>query len=503
MLNLTNYLRAAFQILFIETQEIKRCVNSIEIDQFIDEEITRKISWDIISGVHNTPENDFRNDSLGILNYIKGFPAELTTFVLENYDQQIKDDFILQQTLLNLSEEIKQTRKMIVIVGSDFNNIPKTLEKVITKIEFDLPKVELFEQLIKEYSEQTGVEVQDINSIAESCKGLSFIEAENAIAFSLAETQGFDKKKIIEMKRSMIKKTGSMDIMEPEPIENIGGLENLKEYIIKRKEAWEPESIKPKLRSIFLSGIPGTGKSLISKAIASIFNWPLISLDIGSVKGSLVGESEKNIRQVTKIIDAVGHVILTIEEIEKSLGGSSQNLDSGVTLGLVGYLLTWLQESKGEKILVATCNDITLLNGEFLRAGRWDSLWFVDFPTFTERKQIIEIKNRIYKSEIPTDDNFVRSLNNWTGAEIEQLAKDWHFSDNIEQAMENVPLLYKTRSDTIQQIKERSKGMMIANNKREEVTEDKRQERKITINKDKSDDLTDLKAKIKRKILLK
>lgn len=493
-MNLTNYLMAGFQILFIETFEIKRCINSIEIDQFINDELTRKVIWNILTG---TKEGDHKNDSLGMLNAIESM-AELSVIILENFDVLLDDDPIIQQKLLNLSEEIKEERKMIIIVGSNFDKIPKILEKVITKLEFELPKEEDFKMLIESLSNQPEIIAAGITpdySVASACKGLSFIEAENILSKSLVENEKFDKNAILEMKRIMIKKTGFMDIIEPESLENLAGLDNLKEILFARKEAWEPDSIKPKLKSVFLVGQSGCGKSLTAKVMASIFECPLIIVDIGSLKGSLVGQTEKNVRTVTMTIDAFGMCIVFMDEIDKSLGGAAQALDSGTSLGIVGHLLTWTQESKGEKIIVATANDISNLPAEFIR--RFEDVFFVDFPNFSERKEIVNIMNRRYQSSLSTDDSFIRRLENWTGAEIESLAKKIHFFD-LEKSMSTIPLIYKVNPEAVERMKKFSRGVEIAN-KKEEIT--KEPQRKVTI--ERKDDLEELKVKLKKKLLFK
>ena len=492
-MNLSNYLMAGFQILFVETLEIKRCVNSIEVDQFFGEELTRKVIWNSMEGDNS---KNYVNDSFGILNSIKEYP-ELTILILENFELQLVDDNSLCQLLLNISEQIKQERKMIVIVGSDFSKIPRILEKVITKLEFDLPTEDDFKLLIENIMKQPEIVAAGIETdltVAATCKGLSLIEAENIISKSIIEYERLDKKVILEMKRSMIKKTGFMDIIEPETIEDLAGLENLKEVLFLRKEAWEPGSIKPKMRSIFLVGLPGTGKSLTAKVMASIFNCPLIMVDIGSCKGSLVGQTEKNLRMVTSTIDAFGMCIVFLDEINYSIGGSDQTRDGGTSLGIVGHLLTWTQESKGEKIIAATANDLIGIPPAFLRAGRFDDIFFLDFPNFEERKEIVKIMNRKHNSNLPEDDNFIRKLEEWTGAEIESLAKKIHFF-SLEKSMTTVPLVSKVNPEAIKRMKLFSKGVEIANKIEEPIHE--QMARTLTLGKKEEA------FKLKKKLILK
>lgn len=157
-------------------------------------------------------------------------------------------------------------------------------------------------------------------------------------------------------------------------------------------------------------------------------------------------------------------------EIEKAFSGSTQNLDSGVSSGMLGYFLTWMQERQSEGILVATANDLMRLPPEFLRSGRWDSIFFVDLPNHEEIKFIIDIMNRKYHSHLPTDTNFCKRLEKegWTGAEIEQLAKDSHFED-IEHCIENIPILSKFKKADMEKVREKAEQFRRANTRKKVI----------------------------------
>ena len=97
-------------------------------------------------------------------------------------------------------------------------------------------------------------------------------------------------------------------------------------------------------------------------------------------------------------------------------------------------------------LVMATANNIFELPPEFLRAGRFDALFFVDVPTAEERQEIIEIMNRRYGSGISVE--YAERLQGWTGSEIEQLAKD-SFFDGLEEAHANIVPLSKTMKEEI------------------------------------------------------
>jgi SpoVK/Ycf46/Vps4 family AAA+-type ATPase len=227
------------------------------------------------------------------------------------------------------------------------------------------------------------------------------------------------------------------------------------------------------MKGLLLVGIPGTGKSLSSKATASILGWPLIRLDIGSLKNSLVGESERRIRQATHVIDAFGKAVIWLDEVEKMFSGtrSSGETDGGTTASMFGHFLTWMAETTSPILVMATANNIAQLPPEFLRAGRFDATFFVDLPTKPERIEIIKIMNRKWKSDIPIE--YADKLTGYTGAEIEQLAKDSLF-DGLETAFKSLVPLSRTMREDITTLREWAKTRARFANTQEDEPDKKR-----------------------------
>src|SRR5208283_2110229 len=345
----------------------------------------------------------------------------------------------------------KATGSCLVMIAPLIQIRPE-LEKIFTVIDLELPDEESLFHLQMELAKTVKVEPNPES--VRAARGLTEFEAETAFALSLVKEGRFSAKVIAEAKAQMIRKSGLMDFWSPADINDVGGLENLKSYIRNRSKAFRPEnSHLPKPKGILLVGIPGSGKSLSCKATASILGWPLIRLDIGGLKNSLVGESERRMRQATAVIDAFGEALVWVEEVEKSFAGtkSSGETDAGTTAGMFSHFLTWLQETTTPVLIMATANDISKLPPEFMRAGRFDALFFVDLPSLAERKEIIGIMNRKYGTDISVD--FGEKLNGFTGAEIEQLAKDSLF-DGLDAAMEAIVPLSRTMREEIQNLRD-------------------------------------------------
>ena len=247
---------------------------------------------------------------------------------------------------------------------------------------------------------------------------------------------------ISNQKKDIIRKSGLLEWINSDvDMNKIGGLDGLKEWLNKRKDAFSQEAIDYGLpanpKGILLVGIQGAGKSLFAKGVASYWNFPLIRLDMGKIFSGVVGSSEQNMRQVFKIVESVAPCILWCDEIDKGMSGgrSSSNTDGGTTARVLGSWLTWMQDRESPVFVVATANDVSHLPPELLRKGRFDEIFFVDLPSEFERRKIFEIHLFKRNRDVNRFDMelLAKSSVNFTGAEIEssiEAAMYEAFSDN-------------------------------------------------------------------------
>jgi SpoVK/Ycf46/Vps4 family AAA+-type ATPase len=325
------------------------------------------------------------------------------------------------------------------------------LKSIFTVIDLPLPETENLYTLQQELGGPLNVKPN--KKAARLARGLTEFEAECAYALSLVKRRYFSSRIIGDIKSQLIRKSGLLEVWEPENLSNVGGLSQLKAYIRSRAKAFTPGNEHlPRPKGLLLVGIPGTGKSLSCKAAASILGWPLIRLDIGALKGSLVGESEKKIRQATQIISSFGECVVWLDELEKALSGvkSSGETDAGTTSGMFSHLLTWLQENTSPVFVMATANDITKLPPETIRAGRFDAIFMVDLPSLRERRDILKIMNARYGTKIPFE--YADRLNGYSGAEIEQICRESMFTD-LDTAMHSVIPLSRTMREDIEALR--------------------------------------------------
>jgi AAA+ superfamily predicted ATPase len=233
------------------------------------------------------------------------------------------------------------------------------------------------------------------DAACDAAVGLPEAEAASAFGRSLVMTRKIDPAIIAGEKKRIVSREKVLELVDPLPggFTAIGGLENVKAFSRTRKLAYKASARAyglPSPKGIFVTGVPGNGKSMMAKAMGTEFDCPVVKFDPGALKSKFVGESEANIRRAIATIEAMGKVIVWIDEIEKGLqGATSGSADGGTSADQLGALLNWMQERRGEAFIVATSNDAEALPPELLRKGRFDEVFFVDNPAPAERSAIL------------------------------------------------------------------------------------------------------------------
>lgn len=421
------------------------------------------------------------NNALGLIDFKTKSPMKECS--LEEFLQLTMDDGFDQQTFLILKDVHREldNPKIIaylkriaennlynenysatVFIVSEVIVIPRELENYITIFDIPLPTIGEIRSIIRTFIADMEIEVgtDTIDEIALSLKGLNEFQIKQIL--TLAYQDGgcitkSDKALILKEKEQFIKKSGMLEIVNfNETIDDIGGLENLKEWLCRKAYIFKEldKAIKfgvdvPK--GIMIIGMPGCGKSLTAKATASLFEIPLVRLDVGRLLGKYVGESEENMRNALKLSEAISPCVLWIDEIEKAFAGvGGDGGGNDVTTRLFGQFLTWMQEKENTVFIVATANDISHLPPEFLRKGRFDELFFVDLPNGMERRKILEIhlKKRKKWNENIDSIALIKETAGYNGADLEAVVKD-----TIERAfIEGRTTL--TTEDLLQSIKD-------------------------------------------------
>ncbi len=327
------------------------------------------------------------------------------------------------------------TNSIIIMTGPQYEST-EALDKEIRFFDFPLPNDN---ELKKALNSVVDIVAKSVPSIKQKIKdkeeeiinasaGLTYPEATTSYGKSLCMHRDILISSVLKEKQEIIKKTGLLEFSQPDlTLDDVGGLENLIEFLKERKNCFSKEARNfgvPVPKGVLLTGVPGGGKSLCAKAVSTYYDIPLLRLDFGSLFGSYVGESEGRLRRVLKIVERVSPCCLFVDEVEKGLSGSksSGTNDSGVTSRVLGTLLTWMQEKKEPVFLVFTANQVESIPAEFLRAGRLDEIFFVDLPTEYERRLIT---GKLIKRKKRNPEDFdlgaiASASKDYTGAEIEK-----------------------------------------------------------------------------------
>lgn len=398
-------------------------------------------------------------------------PEEVLKYIISVSDRSYKDVFLLEDfnnyideprikyLLRIIADKARFTNTHVVIISATYN-LPTELEKYVTALNIPLPSRYDLDKTLQQVEKDTklSLSVEQRNKLIDAALGMTSMEAD--LAFCLAavvDNLGKNSPYIVSSeKEQIIRKSGILDYFpKNEDLKDVGGMEVLKDWLFKRQKAYEKKARDFGLqepKGLLLLGVPGCGKSLTAKSIASFWNMPLLRLDIGKVYQGLVGSSEDNIRKAIATAEAVAPCVLWIDEIEKGLNGvqSSGATDGGVTSRIFSTILTWMQEKTSPVFVVATANNINLLPPELLRKGRFDEIFFVDLPSQKERENIFSIhlkKKGQDPSQYPME-TLGKKTEGFNGAEIEECIKEAMFAAYVESP-DNPKLLSKHLVDAI------------------------------------------------------
>lgn len=276
--------------------------------------------------------------------------------------------------------------------------------------------------------------------------GLTAEEAQSCYAKSLVSTRAIDPATVATEKKRVIAREKVLEWFDPVPggLDAVGGLDLLKGWLMGRRAAFSPAARAyglPAPKGVMLVGVPGCGKSLTAKAVATAWAMPLLRLDMGALRSKWVGDSEANIRKALRVAEAVAPCVLWLDEIEKALGGATQGAaDGGVSADALGAVLSWMQDRAGSVFVVATANDVSVLPPELLRKGRFDELFFIDLPNASERFDILRAALSSYgrgnAMSAQDRERIAQAAQDFTGAEIAALVPDALFTAFADGARE-------------------------------------------------------------------
>jgi SpoVK/Ycf46/Vps4 family AAA+-type ATPase len=429
---LSLFLKARYPIIYIDTIEEDRVEHVIRKN--VRTNLNRTIySWDFVDGYTNNPNNEgfAKRNPVQALELVERFNAETPVlFLLKDFDRFLKD-LPISRKLRNISRVLTLEPKTIIIIGSDLT-IPKELQDLITVLQFQLPLEDEISEELNRLINSLNIKVKPrvFEDLTRACQGLSLERIKRVFSKTVATYKTIDHnsiKVVLSEKKQIISQTGILEYFSvSEKITNLGGLDNLKNWLKKRKTAFSIQASNyglPIPRGLLLVGIQGTGKSLTAKAIANDWGLPLLKLDVGRLFGGFVGESESRLRQMINVAETMSPCILWIDEIDKAFTNTESNGDSGTSNRVLATFISWLSEKTKPVFVVSTANNIDLLPLEILRKGRFDEIFFLDLPKKEERKEIFKIHLQEFRPDSWKSFNYLslaQLSESCSGAEIRQ-----------------------------------------------------------------------------------
>ncbi len=470
-------IRACFTGLWIRSPEHNEVLR--ELRTLAQQQEWKLLSWDIEQGLQGDTGSEAQAaDPLAAIRVLRTLAQpdsedQTTVLVLQNFHRFLQSAEIVQ-ALSTAVQRGKVDRTFIVIL-SPLVQLPVELEKLFTVIEHARPDREQLVAIARELATEadelpTG---RQLDALLDAAAGMTRYEAENAFSLSLVRDGRLNPQAVWELKTAALEHSGLVRLHHGgEPFDQLGGLDTLKAFCCRallRSRVTPTGSVPgdtsvsvPRAKGILLLGVPGVGKSAFCKALGQETGRPTLVLDIGALMGSLVGQTEANIREALAIADAMAPCILFVDEVEKALSGAAGNgsQDSGVTTRLFGTLLTWMNDHRSDVFLVATCNDVAKLPPEFSRAERFDGVFFLDLPSEAQREAIWQIYLRQFGLD-PQQSRPQDSL--WTGAEIRACCRLAALLDVplSEAALHVVPVAV-TASESVERLRSWADGRCLS-----------------------------------------
>jgi SpoVK/Ycf46/Vps4 family AAA+-type ATPase len=452
---------AAIGVILIRTREPYRCQEVLQ-DWAVEMEMDFRV-WTILTGWQQFPQPLANADeaiditipvsSDKVLDINKAFSAvsdgfpEDGCFIAMNCQYAFENPAFQQHIKAHVQRALSK-RQRIILLCPEGAEMPSAIEDDIYVLDFKAPShIELrglWENMTSNVEDacKPDFDEDDVDLIVQNSLGMTGLEFETALAMAFVELRGRmsgDEEPPVEpqdfihiimrSKIEVIKRTDLLELMPEAKMDEVGGLDLIKEWLELRKLGYTDEAkeygIEPP-KGVLVVGPPGSGKSVFAKAAAGVLGVPLIKFDIGKVFGKFVGDSEANMRKALALVEAMAPCSLLVDEIDKGFGGVGGSNDGGTTMRVFGTFLTWMQERQQTQtpiFVIATANNVQGLPPELLRKGRFDEIFAVTFPGPSERAQIVKIHLEKRGHNLPDADirKVAEATPEYVGAELEAI----------------------------------------------------------------------------------
>lgn len=375
----------------------------------------------------------------------------------KNGDRNARTQFNLM-----LSSETKVDGTVMVFIEPPESEcyVPSILADQFRRIDVPMPRADELEAIAREELAATGhankrlIDIEVIKKWSQRLSlglvGLTQSAARDALRDVLAnENTDFSsaEKMLSQRKGSQLSRELSMNLLESANGQLPIGLDYLYEYIkINRHRIGSMRDDRAK--AILLMGPPGTGKTMLARAIGQILKLSVIEFRISSLMNSYLGETERRFEQSFAVLDAMAPTIVFIDEVEKAFGSQGGENDGGTMMRCTGRLLSWLSDSTAPNFIVATANNVKRM-GEIgltmTRRGRFDRVFFVDFPSREARKLIFaNLLRSFMENPVEIVERLADITTHFSGADIKSVVDDAvHRSQYLKEGLNITHLEYE------------------------------------------------------------
>jgi SpoVK/Ycf46/Vps4 family AAA+-type ATPase len=394
-------------------------------------EVARRIgpvpvwTWTLTEGLHRDGEAALPGAAAprAVLDFIAAH-SEAGIFHLKDFHEPLRESAETRRRLRDIYAACLDRRKFVVI-SSPVRFIPEEVERSMMFLDLRLPDVVELTEFLRE---ETGGAAADatIQPIARALLGLTLDEARYALrrAFAIGGELGpHSIPAVLEEKRLLVNRSGVIEFIDsPTTLDEVGGLQGLKNWLMERRKLFEMrDTISAEIvpKGLLMMGIPGCGKSLCVKAIASCFQLPLYRVDMSEIFSGRRGRPEGVFVQSCRMMEDMAPAVLWFDEIEMGVNSAESGGEQG---RIFAFFLTWMQEKVRGLFVAATANRLDLLPAEMIRKGRFDEVFFVDLPLEDEQLEIfkIHLTRRGVDASRFNLGQLTQFTVGWTGAEIEQ-----------------------------------------------------------------------------------
>ena len=406
-------------------------------------------------------------------------------FVLKDFHRHMDNPVVIRR-LRDVGQKFSANRRTLVLTAPAIE-MPPELASLVEFVDLPLPDRRRLREIIGEtFKRMSGthtlklqIDASGVDAMAGNLSGLTEEAAERTISQAVVGRLALSADcitDVLDAKKALLKRSEMLEFVDStDTMANVGGLDNLKQWLQQRRGAWDEEAAQFGLdapKGVIILGVQGCGKSLCARAVAGEWKLPLVKFDTAAVYDKFIGETEKRIQKVFRVAEGLAPCVLWIDELEKVFAGSgpdSASADAGVSSRLLASFLSWMQERKPAVFVAATCNNVTVLPPELIRKGRFDELFFVDLPSETERRQVFAIQLAKRKRN-PADYDLgkvAEAAQGFSGAEIESAvqtalyaafaAKRELSNEDLLTALSSTVPLSITRAEEIGELREWAK----------------------------------------------